>query len=135
MEVEGMVVVSLTVCHSQTPQQSGAGQAVHLNVANQLTRETATSLLHLFHHLATGAYIGWLVTTLDYEHDGNLELVGVQLAPAGVHFNPAIFEALRHARSGVPPSIYVLGQASTTRRQAVFRRGEESGELRIRFKE
>lgn len=82
------------------PPSGGQGTVLILEVGNRLTRETASSLLHLFHHLGTGTYVGTLVPvpwncTL-YAH-WNLHWT---VEEEGTHFNPAIFTALLQARGG-----------------------------------
>lgn len=73
-------------------------RVILLHLVNQLTRETAASVLHLFHHFTERSYLGVLQdssTAIDYTDpaaDGDF------FVRDGTHFNPAIITALRHAK-------------------------------------
>lgn len=69
---------------------------VCLGVRNQLRLETATSVLHLLHHLSTGVCIGQLLADLHtYDSDDSSNTPDRER-----RLNPAIFDALRELRGG-----------------------------------
>ena len=73
---------------------------IRLEVLNQLTRETATSLLHLLHHLGNGTYLATIRLPSFYiQHIDQHARQSVEIRD-GTHLNPAIFTALRQARGG-----------------------------------
>lgn len=66
---------------------------VRLEVMNQLTRKTATCLLHFFHHLSNGTYFRNFIRSSNHD---DFE----------VQFNPDICTALRKARGGKVLEVY-----------------------------
>ena len=68
-------------------------------MVNQLTREGATSLLHLLHHLSTGTYFKELDPRLYNKVPGEPG-VGYDHDTTGTLLSPAILDALHHARGG-----------------------------------
>jgi len=100
-----------------------------LQMANQLTRETATAVLHLLHHLGTGTYIERLRDTLwlnEYDAHGRGREVR-----NGTHLNPAIFSALCHMRRGRMLELHFCSRFYLLEAHSVFRVALEDGCVRL----
>lgn len=105
-------------------------RVIILEVANILTKETATSVLHLFHHLGNDTFLSVLSSNSLY-YLGRRGQVGSQLflVSDGSHLNPAIFTALRQARGGRMLEFYTHRRAMSLTGNDVF--GEVLRDVRI----
>lgn len=94
---------------------------VCLGVRNRLTRETATAVLHLFHHLGTGTYIDRLHTDV-WVRDRDTDTY--ESDRGGCRLNQAIFDALQGLREGQVPRLHVCQQKRTgTTSMSIFGEG------------
>lgn len=94
-----------------------------LEIRNQLTKETATSLLHFLHHLGTGIYIDRFCTRLwnsDYARPSDLSFRFAEYTNTGTHFNEKVFEALRQTRGGKVLHLYAVWRSSSDARRSVL---------------
>lgn len=85
-----------------------------LEIRNQLTKETATSLLHFLHHLGSGTYFDNFYTELwsfGYDQPNNLHTGAGEIIRTGVHLNPMLFDALRQADGRRVENFYAVGRS------------------------
>jgi hypothetical protein len=88
----------------------------YLEIRNQLTRETATSLLHFLHYLGSGTYFERFFTDLwNFDHARPNELTWLPNNATnntrtrfGIHINPSIFDALQQASGRRVLHLYTL---------------------------
>jgi hypothetical protein len=83
----------------------------YLEIHNQLTRETATSLLHFLHHISSNTYFEQLYLVLwrcEYTQPSDLHWRQSEPTPTGTCINPMIFDALRQASGRRVLHLYAL---------------------------
>jgi hypothetical protein len=103
-------------------------KSILVEMVNQLTRETATRVLHIFHHFGSSTYLRYINTLLYVEFDGPDDFR--EFIITGPHFNAAIFTALRHARGGKRLELFVNHYPRNRTRQYLdlFEAAEATGD-------
>ena len=115
------------------------GRWIQLDVRNKLSRKSAISVFHLFHHLGKGTCIERLFTDMYnylYERRGDVcKRMSRQQDTSGAHLNPAIFDALRQARGGRGLNLYALKHCRlhSTPGPSMFGEGKTAS-VRLHFK-
>lgn len=117
--------VALRVLLSETRSANGNSHTwCKLEIQNQLTRETATSLLHFLHHLSSGTFINELSTTLwkyEYAQPSDLCPQDIDSVETGTHLNQAIFDAMQQVSGRRVLKLYALELRGNQRQSVLWK--------------
>lgn len=129
-------VISFTV-YSESMRTDGQRYDTenYLQVVSQLTRETATSLLHLLHHLDNHTYLGLLDPSSRYlKYLKGSSIYRIRPMEEGTQINPAIFTALRQARGGRLLELYLQRRSEHPDGTIIFGEVELGGDVKLHYR-